>query len=834
MVDGKRVAWDTALDVVANRFSDIVASHGPEAVAFYVSGQLLTEDYYVANKLMKGFIGSANIDTNSRLCMSSSVSGHRRAFGADVVPGCYDDIEEADLVVLIGSNLAWCHPVLYQRLVKARKEHGTRVIVIDPRRTASCSDADLHLAVRPGTDVLLFNGLLADIVRRGAHDKDYINAHTDGFEDAVETALLSAPSLDGVAEACDVSTADLATFYRWFVTTKRTVTIYSQGVNQSSSGTDKVNAIINVHLATGRIGRPGMGPFSVTGQPNAMGGREVGGLANQLAAHMTFDRHDDVDRVARFWGSPGIARKAGLKAVDMFRAVEEGKIQAIWIMATNPAVSLPDGNAVRRALANCPFVVVSDCEANTDTTGFARVLLPAAAWGEKDGTVTNSERCISRQRSFSKPLGETRPDWWMVTEVARRMGFAQEFPYRSPADIFREHVALSAFENDGTRAFDIGALSDVGDDGYEALEPFQWPWRRGSPEGETRLCGDGHFFTESGHGLFVATLPRGPATAVDDSFPLVLNTGRIRDQWHTMTRTGKSPRLASHSPEPFVEIYPDDVEIFGLIAGSLAKVETPWGAALLRVSATSSQRRGELFMPMHWSDGNAANAVVGRLANPATDPISGQPELKYSPARIETYKPLWRGYLIARNGAAPVGVPYWARIAVAGGSTIELAGDAIPADPSAWAGTLMGAAAGDDLIEYQDSGRCVYRWARLSEGRLESCLFIARADASVHALPPRSWLVDLLAHDEVSQSARDALLLGRPSSGGFDSGPTVCSCFGVSVRTLVTTIESGAATTVETIGSLLRAGTNCGSCVSELRELIAAHAAPAAVKSDAA
>ena len=350
-----------------------------------------------------------------------------------------------------------------------------------------------------------------------------------------------------------------------------------------------------------------------------------------------------------------------------------------------------------------------------------------------------------------------------------------------------------------------------------------------------RGIGDVHFYTDSGRGTFVATLPHGPAFTVDDSFPLVLNTGRIRDQWHTMTRTGKSPRLASHSPEPFVEVHPDDIEVFGLIAGSLAKVETPWGLALLRVAATSNQRRGELFMPMHWSDANAANAVVGRLANPTTDPVSGQPELKHSPARIEPYKPLWRGYLISRDGIAPVGVPYWTRIAVTGGSVIELAGDTLPADPSDWASTLMGAISGDDMIEYQDSGRCLYRWARLVDGRLAACLFIARADASVHALPPRSWLVDLLAFDALSQGMRDALLIGRPSSGGFDPGPTVCSCFGVSVRTLVATIESGAATTVEAIGGLLKAGTNCGSCVSELRQLIAAHAAPPVIKkSDAA
>jgi assimilatory nitrate reductase catalytic subunit len=824
MIGSERVDWSMAIDHVARRFSEIVAAHGPEAVAFYVSGQLLTEDYYVANKLMKGFIGSANIDTNSRLCMASSVSGHRRAFGGDVVPGCYEDIDEADLVVLVGSNLAWCHPVLNQRLIKARAERGTKVVVIDPRRTASCSDADLHLPIRPGTDVILFNGLLAEIVRRGAHNRDFIIDHTEGFEDAVETALLSTTSREDVAQRCDVAIADLIAFYDLFLGIERTVTVYSQGVNQSSAGTDKVNAIINTHLATGRIGRNGMGPFSVTGQPNAMGGREVGGLANQLAAHMSFDDPADIDRVARFWNTSAIAIKPGLKAVDMFRAVEEGRIQAIWIMATNPAVSLPDGNAVRRALGKCPFVVVSDCEAYTDTTPFAHVLLPAAAWGEKDGTVTNSERRITRQRPFQEFMGEALPDWQIVTRVARRMGYSDAFLYETAADVFREHAALSSFENDGRRGFDIGAVAEISDEAYESMEPFQWPWRCGSDRGEVRLFGDGKFFTTSGRGAFVSTQPRGPVYTKSASFPFILNTGRIRDQWHTMTRTGKSSRLASHSPEPFVEVHPDDAGALRLIDGGLARVGTEWGAALLRVRITENQRRGELFMPMHWSGMNTADAVVGRLANPATDPVSGQPELKHTPAMISSYRPDWTGYLIVRSSKTLGDIPYWTRISVAGGQMFELAGKEMHRDLAAWAGALMDADGTDDIVEYADPSRGIYRWARLVDGRLEACLFTAPADSPPHALPTRSWLIELLSTEVLTHGARSALLIGRPASGLTDNGRTVCSCFGVGIGLLIATIESGAVTTVEDVGRILKAGTNCGSCVSEVRDLIAIHA----------
>lgn len=436
-VDGQPVAMDAALQHVADRFKATIAKHGPDSVAFYVSGQLLIEDYYVANKLIKGFIGSANIDTNSRLCMASTVAGHKRVFGSDTVPGTYEDLDEADLVVLVGSNLAWCHPVLFQRLKAAREARGTKVVVVDPRRTATCDIADLHLKLHPGTDVALFNGLLTHLGKQSAIDAEFVAAHTNGAVETLEAAAKDDPIETGLAAA------DIARFYALFTQTERVVTVFSQGVNQSTSWSDKVNAILNCHLATGRIGKPGMGPLSVTGQPNAMGGRETGGLANMLAAHLDIESADHRAAVRSFWSAPTIAGKPGLKAVDMFRAVEEGTIKALWISSTNPAVSLSDADRVSAAIRNCDFVVVSDITRQTDTARLADVLLPATGWGEKTGTVTNSDRTISRQRSALPAPGDALHDWQLFSEVGRRMGWQGAFDYAHPSEIFRDHAALS-------------------------------------------------------------------------------------------------------------------------------------------------------------------------------------------------------------------------------------------------------------------------------------------------------------------------------------------------------------------------------------------------------
>src|SRR5947209_18807989 len=490
----ERVAWSDALDHVAHRMQHIVARDGADAVAFYLSGQLLTEDYYVANKLMKGFVGTANVDTNLRLCMSSTVAGHRRAFGADTVPGCYEDLDEADLLVLVGSNAAWCHPVWYQRMLANKQRRGARIIVIDPRRTDTATDADLFLGVRPGSDSALFCGLLVHLADNGALDANYIEAHTSGFDEALTRARSMAGSAAATALATGLAEADVAAFFAMFRDTARVVTLYSQGVNQSAHGTDKVNAIPNCHLATARIGKVGASPFSLTGQPNAMGGREVGGLANQLAAHMGF-APPEIDRVRRFWKAPRIATHEGLKAVQMFEAIGRGEIKALWVMGTNPAVSLPDADAVRAALKKLELCVISENVRRNDTVAAgAHVLLPAQAWGEKSGTVTNSERRISRQRSFLPAPGEARPDWWILSEVAKRLGFGAAFDFKSAADVFREHAALSAFENDGSRDFDIGALASLSDEGFDGLKPVLWPAREGQTPGE-RFFAQGSFFT---------------------------------------------------------------------------------------------------------------------------------------------------------------------------------------------------------------------------------------------------------------------------------------------------------------------------------------------------
>ena len=824
-IGGRNASWDEALDLIADHFKQTIADHGPDGVAFYASGQFLTEDYYVANKLMKGFLGSANIDTNSRLCMASSVAGHVRAFGEDIVPGCYEDIEAADLVVLVGSNTAWCHPVLYQRLAGAKERRGTKVVVIDPRRTATCEIADLHLAIGPGSDVVLFAGLLLHLVDRGACEAAWIRDFTNDFAVTLQAARSSAASLDDVAQITDVPAIDVARFYDWFAGTERTVTVYSQGTNQSSAGTDKVNAIVNCHLATGRIGRPGMGPFSLTGQPNAMGGREVGGLANQLAAHMSFAEAGDMDRVRRFWNAPHMAMRPGLKAVDLFEALLERKIKALWILSTNPAVSMPRAERVRAALGACPFLAVSDCWP-TDTTRFADVVLPAAAWGEKDGTVTNSERCISRQRAFRPAPGEARPDWWMLKEVARRMGWETAFAYRKPVDIFREHAALSSFENEGPkrRLFDIGALADVSDRDYENLAPIRWPLPRGAPSHANggRLFGDGKgFSTADGRARFVPTPYRPPAVATDEQWPLILNTGRVRDQWHTMTRTGRLPRLMAHEREPVLDVHPVDAARFGLVDGGLVRVESPHGATVLPIRLSPDLRRGEVFAPMHWNDRFTSAGPIDTLVGAATDPVSGQPELKATPVRVAPVAPQWHALLLRGSEQIPRGPYYWARVPLARGQAFTLVGfEPLPSDSGSkfWISALLDAPPAAELVIYADPARGTFRYASVVGRRLEACLFIARSTAG---LPSRDNVAALLG-TRLEPDARAFVLADAPAGAAMESagGKTICACFGVGLHTLAGAIAQRRVTSVAEIGAVLRAGTNCGSCIPELKAIL--------------
>jgi assimilatory nitrate reductase catalytic subunit len=785
VVDGRRVDWPQALAEVAGRIRSVIDLHGPDAFAFYLSGQLLTEDYYVANKLAKGFLGTANVDTNSRLCMASTVAGHRRAFGSDTVPGCIEDLELADLVVLVGSNLAWCHPVLFQRLRAAREARGTKVVVVDPRRTDSCDIADLHLALAPGADVALFNALLVHCAEAGAVDEDFIAAHTNGFADT-----LAAARADTLA-ATELDPADLQRFFAWFAATDRVVTVFSQGVNQSAAGTDKVNAIINVHLATGRIGKPGMGPFSVTGQPNAMGGREVGGLANQLAAHMGFE---DRALVGRFWQAPHMADREGLKAVELFRAIGDGRVKAVWIIGTNPAVSLPEAEAVRRALARCPVVIVSDCVRDTDTLRLAHIRLPALAWGEKDGTVTNSDRTISRQRPFLPAPAQARADWWTVAAVARELGFANGFDWNDPAEVFDEYARLTAFGNRGRRDLDLSAW--VGTD-YARLAPKQW--------GGARLFGDGRFFTPDRRARLVPVSHRPPQDHPDAVYPLRLNTGRYRDHWHTMTRTGLSARLAGHRPEPLLELHPADAGV--LSDGQLVRVDSRVGDYVARLRLTADQRRGEAFLPMHWNDAYAARAVVGRLLPGHVDPVSGQPELKDVPVRVTPWHPAWTGMLIAETASAPESW-WWVRHRCGAAAVIELAGndhDALVADLDRQFATAR--------LDVVDTARAERRHAWFDGERLRAALFLGRQSPAV----VRAWVAALVGENP----PRAAVLAGRAPAGDVDTGPIVCACFSVGAAAIRLAIAERRVTSVEGVGAALKAGTGCGSCIPEIRSLFA-------------
>jgi assimilatory nitrate reductase catalytic subunit len=807
MIGKRRASWDKALDLVARRFKETIARHGPDSVAFYVSGQLLTEDYYVANKLMKGFIGSGNIDTNSRLCMSSAVAGHVRAFGEDIVPASYEDIDAADLFVLVGSNTAWCHPVTFQRMQAARAARGAKLVVIDPRRTETCEDADLHLGLRPGSDVALMNGLLAWMKAEGKVDEAYLAASVSVPDDFWE-ALGNGHDLWSTAAACDLPPADLLRFYELFAAHPRTITLFSQGINQSLRGTDQVNAIINLHLATGRIGKAGAAPFSITGQPNAMGGREVGGLASTLAAHMDFSA-DNVARVGRFWGTQTVAAKPGRKAVDLFRSVAEGRIKAIWIMATNPAVSMPDAGQVREALADCPFVVVSDVIADTDTTRLADVLLPAAAWGEKDGTVTNSDRTISRQRAILPLPGEARPDWWIIADIGRRMGWGSHFAYDGPADVWREHARLSSYQNDGERLFDLGRHATIGNAAYEAITPFRWG---GAP------FVDGRFPTPDGRARLVTVSQRVLGEFLRD-WPMTLNTGRYRDQWHTMTRSGLSPKLSRHREEPLVEIHPEDAEALGIADGDLAKVATAQGDSIFRVALSAGQRRGDVFTPIHWTDRQSSGGRTGLLPRPLADPHSGQPGFKQTPVRIEKISAEWRAFLLARGEAAAWPSCLWVtRITVPGGTLYELAGNGDPA-------RLELCLPKGERIEAIDPSKGSRRVAILSEGRLAASLFVTQTGQ----LPARDWLISQLAEAEVGA----AILAGRGPGTQVDRGPVICVCFDVGVKTIVAAIAEQGLADVATIGKALHAGTNRGSCRPALARILAdtAGVAPAAHRS---
>ena len=820
-IEGQTVSWETAIETVADKLNSIREEHGPGAIAFYLSGQLLTEDYYIANKLAKGFIGTGHVDTNSRLCMSSAVAGYKRAFGADAVPCNYEDLEECNLLVLTGSNAAWTHPVLYRRIAAAKEKNpAMKVVVIDPRRTATCDLADLHLAIAPGSDAFVFSGLLNYLKQTDNLDRDYIQQHTQGFEAAIaETMSIGQAELE---EKVGVNPEDLATFYQWYAETEKTITFYSMGVNQSATGTDKCNAIINCHLATGRIGKVGAGPFSITGQPNAMGGREVGGLANMLAAHMDYSR-ENLATVSEFWNSDNISQQPGFKAVEMFDAIADGRIKAIWIMGTNPVVSMPNANLVKTALEQCDTVIVSDCIAQTDTTATANILLPASGWGEKCGTVTNSERRISRQRALVAPIAEAKSDWWIISRVAQAMGFDSAFDYKSARDIFVEHAQLSGYKNggnnNGKRLFNISALSEISAAEYDQLEPVQWPVTTAKPNGTERLFEDDQFITPSGRAQFVAVAASLPLRRKsEEQFPLILNSGRIRDQWHTMTRTGRASELLNHIEQPTVAIHSQTAKDFGLEDGDLAEITTQKGSIKVVTQIDPGMKLKQLFVPIHWNDQFASSARVDSLVAPIIDGVSGQPEFKYSRAAINKVEtPCW-ATVVSRNkincsefinwvlSPLPDNLGFIYQVALDSDfdwqAYMAAANSDLSAEPQAYAQFFDRANLDQRLICYTDN-------------RMELAIFSHR---DKQALPPKTWMQTLLNNSAIDTYW--SLLSGPNNSQQQDSSRLICSCFKVSEQRIVDAIKAGA-NSAEELGEQLNCGTNCGSCIPELNSLIA-------------
>ncbi|MBV1916762.1 MAG: molybdopterin-dependent oxidoreductase, partial [Sphingomonadaceae bacterium] len=661
---------------------------------------------------------------------------------------------------------------------------GTKIVVIDPRRTETAEQADLHIAVEPDGDVALFNALLAEMQRRGLTDDAFMRDNVEAPEGF----------LDEIAEAQPgIPPSDFAALARLVADHPRMVTMFSQGANQSVSGTDKGNAIINLHLATGRINRIGTGPFSITGQPNAMGGREVGGLANMLASHLGFSDEERTD-VAAFWGTERVCSGPGLKAVDMFRAIHDGRIRFLWVMATNPAVSLPNSGFVREALERCPTVVVSDVMADTDTGRFADVKLPALAWGEKTGTVTNSERRVSLQRALFPAPGDARADWDIIGDVARRLGHTQAFNFSSPAAIFREFAEMTQLSLDHGKKLDLTQWSELSDDGYAALQPFQWG-------GEHPLSSG--FPTPTGKARIVRVTPA--ARAVCDAFPLRLNTARYRDQWHTMTRTGLSHTLSQHRPEPLVEVHPADSARYGLGDEALARIETASGSSIFRVCVSEGQREGEICVPMHWTDVMAGEGRSNRLPGDGVDPVSGQPGFKNTAARIEPVVTDWRAFLVSREVVEPSGVVYWTRSKVSGGWLYELAGaGAINADALLPDG---------ERLEAADTKRGMRRIAvRAEDGAFAGALYITRSGE----LPPRDWIAGQLGESEASTVE---VLAARPSTPLPDRGAIICVCHGIGEVTVREAVLGGAAT-VAAIGECTSAGTNCGSCRPAIAKLL--------------
>ncbi|MBI2800318.1 MAG: molybdopterin-dependent oxidoreductase [Gammaproteobacteria bacterium] len=830
-------AWDTTLDWISEHLVATVQRHGPDAIGFYISGQLLTEDYYVFNKLAKGLFGTNNIDTNSRLCMSSAVTGYKATLGADAPPACYDDIEHADLFFIAGANPAYAHPILYRRLEAARASaRKPRVIVVDPRRTLTAAEADLHLQILPGTDVALFNGLLHLLLWDGKLDYDYITAHTEGFLDLKAAVHQYPPTL--VSQICGIPEALLRQAAQWFGESRAVLSLYCQGLNQSTHGTANNAALINLHLATGQIGRPGAGPFSLTGQPNAMGGREVGGMATLLSGHRDLANPAHRAEVAAAWGVQDVPAAPGKTAIEMFEAVRAGQIKILWIACTNPAQSLPNQSLVRAALERAELVIVQEAYTTTETTAYADVLLPAATWGEKDGTMTNSERRIARVRAAVPPPGSARPDWEIVVDVARRCEAALRpdapslFPYATVEDVFNEHRALTR-----GRDLDITGIS------YELLEsgPQQWPYRSGETVGAARLYVDGHYPTPTGRAHFYSTHHAATAEPPDARFPLILNTGRLRDQWHGMTRTGTVTRLFNHAPEPVIELHPQDLQRRGLSTGDLVSVRSRRGAVTLKVDASDSVSVGQSFIPMHWGSQWWNGLGVNGLTQDAFDPVSKQPELKAAAINLEAANLPWRLMVMVDGGADHDACDltrlrrYLEKFDYAScgrfGSTHEglilrAAHRSAPsADLLASLQADLGLQPSAELMAYEDRARGMSRLLRVHGGRLVA-VFLAGDITGF------DWLQEWLdaGHSTLETGARLLAPSALPPRATPLASRVICGCENVTEAAIESALKRVNAHEPAVYGYLqreLKCGTGCGSCGPEIRRLIADRTAAA-------
>ncbi|MBN8778522.1 nitrate reductase [Thiobacillus sp.] len=821
----QRVGWDTALDHVAEKFRAVIQEHGPDAVAFYISGQLTTEAYYVFNKLAKGLIGTNNVDTNSRLCMSSAVAGYKVTLGADSPPGCYDDIDHAGTIFIAGSNTAYAHPILFRRIEAARKANpDLKLVVVDPRRTDTAAEADLHLAILPGTDVALYHAMLNVMLWEELIDREAIAAHTEGWEALRDQVRDYTP--EKVAPICGVAAADIVQAARWFAQGP-TLSLYCQGLNQSSCGVDKNAALINLHLATGQIGKPGAAPLSLTGQPNAMGGREVGGLANLLSAHR--DLADPAHRaeVARLWGVDAVPATPGKTAVEMFEAVRRGEIKAIWIACTNPAQSLPDQRLVHDALQAAECVVVQEAFADTETVAFADVLLPAASWGEQDGTMTNSERCISRVHAAVAPPGEARADWVIATEFAHRLipgEGARLFPYDSAEAVFNEHR-----ETTRGRDLDITGLS------YARLNqaPQQWPFPEGASVGQPRLYADGVYPTANGRAHFHAVPYRPVAEAIDARYPLHLNTGRLRDQWHAMSRTGRVARLFAHVDTPLLSMATRDMELRRLNPGDLVRVKSRRGDVVVAVEASDSLRPGQCFLPMHWGARFMGGLGINALTLPTFDAMSKQPELKHAAVQVAKADLPWRmAALAVGDGAKLLDAVQpllracdYAAAGLAGRErdvlTLHLAHtQPLPDGLLAALDTALGLDDPLAVMHYQDSPRGISKRVRVESGKVVA----ARLTGETAAF---DWLRDVIVEGVDAASLRSWMLapVARPPAGGAGRGRIVCNCLNVAEPDIVAAITSGA--DLAALQATLKCGTECGSCVPELKRLLAGNRAAA-------